>query len=49
MKDTSYTRGTKRVEIEEPEAHWAWGAVGYGIAMLAIAWLGTYLAERLVG
>ena len=38
MKDTSYTRGTKRVEIEEPECHWAWQVVAV-VIYCAGAWL----------
>lgn len=43
----NYTKGTLPGKQDEPEAHWAWDVAGAVLAMVALSWLGAWIAERL--
>jgi len=45
MKNTFGQRGTLRKECEQEPAHWGYKLLGMAIAMLALSWLGAWIAE----
>ena len=45
MNDSFGQRGTLRKEREPEPAHWGYKLLGMALAMLALSWLGAWIAE----